>query len=207
MDGSDPPPPQKKKGAIDENEVCIPEESTAGGEDDEEDGDSDEEEEEEEETKWVLWELLAALRDLPSTMWFVLLLTAFTWLAWFPFLLFDTDWMGREVYRGAADGGTMEVNHYYSGVHTGALGLMFNSVVLGLSSLAVEPLCQRLGSRIVWAVSNFILAACLLATYFVGSWKGKMSGEPPSPPLAVYWGSIAIFATLGLPLAVRGKWG
>ena len=180
-----------------------PEEGGGGGEETDEDNDSDEEEEVEEETKWVLWELLGALRELPPTMWFVLLVTAFTWLAWFPFLLFDTDWMGREVYRGAADGGLREVEQYYSGVHVGALGLMFNSVVLGLTSLAVEPLCQRLGSRMVWAASNFILAACLLATYFVGSWKGKMSGEPPTPPLAVWCGAIAIFAVLGVPLAVR----
>lgn len=99
------------------------------------------------------------------------------------------------------------MGQYYSGVHTGALGLMFNSVVLGLTSLAVEPLCQRLGSRIVWAMSNFILAACLLATYFVGSWKGKLSGDPPAPPLAVYCGAIAIFAVLGVPLAVSRGWG
>ena len=68
-------------------------------------------------------------------MWILLLVTCFNWIAWFPFVLFDTDWMGREVFGGdAATKGKLE-DLYNVGVRTGALGLMLNSVVLGFTSL------------------------------------------------------------------------
>ncbi|KAK4423467.1 Sucrose transport protein SUC2 [Sesamum alatum] len=48
----------------------------------------------------VFGELFGALKDLPRTMWILMLVTSLNWVAWFPFLLFDTDWMGKEVYGG-----------------------------------------------------------------------------------------------------------
>ncbi|RVW37149.1 Sucrose transport protein SUC5 [Vitis vinifera] len=38
-------------------------------------------------------------------MWVLLLVTCLNWIGWFPFLLFDTDWMGREVYGGTVGEG------------------------------------------------------------------------------------------------------
>ncbi|KAK8692425.1 hypothetical protein V6N13_075884 [Hibiscus sabdariffa] len=32
-----------------------------------------------------------------GTIWIILSVTAPNWIGWFPFLLFDTDWMGREI--------------------------------------------------------------------------------------------------------------
>jgi hypothetical protein len=49
-------------------------------------------------------------------------------LAWFPFLLFDTDWMGREVYQGSPQGNKALANLYQLGVREGALGLLLQSV-------------------------------------------------------------------------------
>jgi len=40
--------------------------------------------------------MMDALRQMPATMRVLLAITALSWVAWFPFLLFDTDWMGRE---------------------------------------------------------------------------------------------------------------
>lgn len=48
--------------------------------------------------------------------------------SWFPFFLFDTDWMGREVYHGDPNGDQSEVVAYQSGVREGAFGLLLNSV-------------------------------------------------------------------------------
>lgn len=49
-------------------------------------------------------------------------------LSWFPFFLFDTDWMGREVYHGDPKGNLSEVHAYDQGVREGAFGLLLNSV-------------------------------------------------------------------------------
>lgn len=49
-------------------------------------------------------------------------------LSWFPFFLFDTDWMGREVYHGNPKGDPSEVKSYHQGVREGAFGLLLNSV-------------------------------------------------------------------------------
>lgn len=49
-------------------------------------------------------------------------------LSWFPFFLFDTDWMGREVYHGDPKGNVAEVEAYDQGVREGAYGLLLNSV-------------------------------------------------------------------------------
>lgn len=51
-------------------------------------------------------------------------------LSWFPFFLFDTDWMGREVYHGDPKGDDAAVNLYNQGVREGAFGLLLNSVRL-----------------------------------------------------------------------------
>ena len=49
-------------------------------------------------------------------------------LSWFPFFLFDTDWMGREVYHGDPKGDESAVKAYDAGVREGAFGLLLNSV-------------------------------------------------------------------------------
>ncbi|KAK4423469.1 Sucrose transport protein SUC2 [Sesamum alatum] len=81
----------------------------------------------------VFGELFGALKNLPRTMWILMLVTSLNWVAWFPFLLFDTDWMGKEVY-----GGNVGTKLYDQGVRAGALGLMINSIVLGFASLGVQ---------------------------------------------------------------------
>lgn len=49
-------------------------------------------------------------------------------LSWFPFFLFDTDWMGREVYHGDPTKDSLRVELYGQGVREGAFGLLLNSV-------------------------------------------------------------------------------
>lgn len=151
----------------------------------------------------VFGELFGALTDLPKPMWILLLVTCFNWIAWFPFLLFDTDWMGKEVYGGKV-GGSM----YDRGVRAGALGLMLNSVVLGLASLGVQYSARGfIGVRKLWGGGNFLLAACLALTVVITkvaehTRRYGTDGVLLPPETGVKVGSLALFAVLGIPLSV-----
>ncbi|XP_041012191.1 sucrose transport protein SUC3-like [Juglans microcarpa x Juglans regia] len=154
----------------------------------------------------VFVNLLTSLRHLPPGMDSVLIVMALTWLSWFPFFLFDTDWMGREVYHGDPKGDLSEVRKYDQGVRDGAFGLLLNSVVLGISSFLIEPMCRRMGSRLVWAMSNFIVFACMAGTAIISLVSIKEYSEGiqivigGSPAIRI--ASLVVFALLGFPLAI-----
>ncbi|XP_010438237.1 PREDICTED: sucrose transport protein SUC8-like [Camelina sativa] len=158
-------------------------------------------------------ELFSAVKDMKRPMVMLLLVTCLNWIAWFPFLLFDTDWMGREVYGGNSVGNVDDKARrvYNKGVHTGAFGLMLNSVVLGVTSLGLEWLARGVGGvKRLWGVVNFILAFCLGMTVLItkvaeSNRRGSAVLETvvsSSPPVGVKIGALALFALLGVPLAI-----
>lgn len=153
----------------------------------------------------VMVKLLTSLRHLPHAMHSVLIVTALTWLSWFPFFLFDTDWMGREVYHGDPTGDATEVAAYDQGVREGAFGLLLNSVVLLVGSFLIEPMCRKMGTRLVWAVSDFIVFACMASTAMISlvSLRSYSQGVQhmignSSTKIA----ALVVFAILGFPLAI-----
>ncbi|XP_050214135.1 sucrose transport protein SUC2 [Mercurialis annua] len=157
-------------------------------------------------------EIFAALKNLQRPMWILLLVTCLNWIAWFPFLLFDTDWMGREVYGGDSSGSAALLKLYDRGVRAGALGLMLNSVVLGFTSLSVEMLARGVGGvKRLWGIVNFILALCLALTVLITKLAesnrrfATVSGGskvPLPPPSGVKAGALALFAVMGVPQAI-----
>ncbi|KAI7735126.1 hypothetical protein M8C21_025923 [Ambrosia artemisiifolia] len=152
-------------------------------------------------------EMFRALKGLSRPMWILLLVTCLNWIAWFPFLLYDTDWMGKEVY-----GGEVGKPMYNRGVRAGALGLMLNSVVSGLFSLLIEQLSRWTGGvKRVWGGLNFVLAVSLAMTVLVTKMAESSrqfttladgTREPLPPSTGVKAGALGIFAVLGAPLAV-----
>lgn len=166
------------------------------------DTDDDNEQEDEELKEAFLWELFSAFRDLPRPMWYLLLTTALTWIAWFPFLLFDTDWMGREVYRGEPSGPGSFSSLYEQGVRAGSLGLMLNSLTLGATSLMVEYLSRKLGPKLLLAIANIILCLSLACTVLITKAAERLSNETSSPPTALKIMALLVFTVLGAPLAV-----
>ncbi|XVF73952.1 hypothetical protein PTKIN_Ptkin13bG0022200 [Pterospermum kingtungense] len=155
-------------------------------------------------------EILSALKDLKRPMWILLLVTCLNWIEWFPFLLFDTDWMGREVYGGNSQGTNLVTKLYNNGVRAGALGLMLNSVVLGLTSLGVEHMARVLGGvKRLWGIVNFLLAFCLAMTVLVTKLANSSQRfttvdgvlVPLPPPVGIKAGALSLFAVLGIPLA------
>ncbi|CAN8270638.1 unnamed protein product [Cochlearia groenlandica] len=151
-------------------------------------------------------EIFRAFKGMKRPMRMLLIVTALNWIAWFPFLLYDTDWMGREVYGGNSEGNDESKKVYSRGVQAGAMGLMFNSIVLGFVSLGIEWVGGKLGGvKRLWGIVNFILAAGLAMTVLITkqaehhrSIAGALAGVSPS----VRAGAFSLFAVLGIPLAI-----
>ncbi|CAN7078052.1 unnamed protein product [Brassica oleracea var. botrytis] len=154
-------------------------------------------------------EIFGAFKELKRPMWMLLIVTALNWIAWFPFLLFDTDWMGREVYGGNSDATASATAKklYNDGVRAGALGLMLNAIVLGFMSLGVEWVGRKMGgAKRLWGVVNFILAICLAMTVLVTkqaeNHRRDHGGAKTGPPGNVTAGALTLFAVLGIPQAI-----
>ncbi|XP_004289897.1 PREDICTED: sucrose transport protein SUC2-like [Fragaria vesca subsp. vesca] len=152
-------------------------------------------------------EIFRSFQQLKKPMWILLLVTCLNWVAWFGFLLFDTDWMGKEVYGGVVGKGRL----YEMGVRAGSLGLMLNAFVLGAMSLAIVYFSRGVnGPKRIWGVANFFLAICLLMTIVVTKMAENYrhanpavgGAEPSPPPAGVKAGALLIFAALGIPQAV-----
>ncbi|KAJ0808358.1 putative MFS transporter superfamily [Helianthus annuus] len=143
--------------------------------------------------------IVGALKELSKPMWILLLVTFFNWLAWFSFLLFDTDWMGKDIY-----GGKLGAQLYNRGVPAGALGLMLNSVVSGLASLCIERLARWVGGvKRFWGGMNFLLAVCLAMTLVVTHIaRCEPEFTKAAPKTGVVGLALATFAVLGAPLAM-----
>ncbi|XP_059631205.1 sucrose transport protein SUC4 [Cornus florida] len=146
-----------------------------------------------------LWELFGTFRYLTGPIWVILLVTSLTWIGWFPFLLFDTDWMGREIYRGKPNEG----QSYHVGVRMGSFGLMLNSLVLGITSVLMEKLCRKLGAGVVWGISNILMSFCFVSMLILSYIVSNMDFEPDDlPPNGVVIAALIVFAILGIPLAI-----
>lgn len=149
-------------------------------------------------------QLCSSLKNLPKPMWILFVVTALNWIGWFPFTLYDTDWMGREIYGGNPDGNDAQTKLYDQGVSAGSLGLMVYAVILGFMSLAIEPMAKCLGHvKRVWGLGNLVLAVCLVMMVVVTKITEKARGASIEPPPSnIKASAIAIFAVLGIPQAV-----
>ncbi|BAT89640.1 hypothetical protein VIGAN_06064400 [Vigna angularis var. angularis] len=146
-----------------------------------------------------LWELFGTVTYFSTLVWTILSATALTWIGWFPFLLFDTDWMGREIYGGEPNEGP----NYDTGVRMGAIGLLLNSVVLGITSVLMERLCRKRGAGFVWGISNILMAVCFIAMLIVTYLANRIGyiGKELLPT-AIVIAALTIFTVLGFPLAI-----
>lgn len=135
-------------------------------------------------------DLIRGVQKLPKTMNYVLVVMSLSWFSWFPFILFDTDWMGREVYGGNPSGNATEVALYQRGVEEGSFGLLLNSVVSGASALVINTMSQFLGSKNVWALANFLLFLAMVCMGVIASKVGRKVA------------AVTLFAVLGFPYAI-----
>ncbi|KAH0451252.1 hypothetical protein IEQ34_018551 [Dendrobium chrysotoxum] len=154
-----------------------------------------------------IMDIFKSIKNLPPGMPSVLLVTSLTWLSWFPFILYDTDWMGREVFHGNPKGTPAQMKAYNDGIRAGAFGLLINSVVLGVTSFLIEPMCRKFTPRIVWVASNFFVFICMAATAIISTWSlhsyhGSIQDVIITPDGKVKAAALFVFSILGVPLAI-----
>lgn len=84
----------------------------------------------------------------------------------------------------------------------GSLGLMLNSVMLGITSLFMEKLCRKWGAGFIWGLSNILMTLCFIAMLIVTAIRSNMNTVNNLPPNGVVIAALIIFAVLGIPLSV-----
>ncbi|KAJ0987404.1 hypothetical protein J5N97_005760 [Dioscorea zingiberensis] len=79
-------------------------------------------------------------------------------------------------------------------------------IVLGISSLLLEPMSRKLTTRIVWAISNFILFLAFTLMVIVSIWSTNNYSDDATKQVKVNGrvrvAALLIFAALGFPLSV-----
>lgn len=159
------------------------------------------------EKKTGFMDVFKSFNNLPPGMASVLFVTAVTWVAWFPYILYNTDWMGREIFHGDPSGTRAQMDAYDRGVRAGAFGLLLNSILLAISSLQIDALCRRLTAKLVWVIGNFTLFLCLVAITVLSmistkNYTGPVAGAVIGPDHDIKIAALAIFTVLGFPLAI-----
>ncbi|XP_010935628.1 sucrose transport protein SUT4 isoform X3 [Elaeis guineensis] len=152
----------------------------------------------------VLVNILTSLRHLPPGMHSVLLVMALTWVSWFPFFLFDTDWMGREVYHGNPNGELSESAAYQNGVREGAFGLLLNSITYSVPfSVTAELTADTGGGQgLATGVLNLaIVIPQMIVSLGAGPWDALFGGGniPAFALASIFALAAGILAVLKLP--------
>ncbi|KAL9245501.1 hypothetical protein vseg_019146 [Gypsophila vaccaria] len=155
-----------------------------------------------------------SFKNIGKPMWLLFLVTGLNWIAWFSYLVYNTDWVGSEVYGGNPQGDLEEQKLYSMGVRSGTLGRMVSAATLALMSLGLDPLCKVLGgARKTWGLFNFLLAAILICTLPItrsaeSARKHMAPGTPPDSGIkmaimALYAATgVAEAATYSIPFAL-----
>ncbi|XP_051123983.1 sucrose transport protein SUC2-like [Andrographis paniculata] len=156
----------------------------------------------------VLMQIVIAARGTSNAVRTLYTITALSWIGIFPFMLYSTDWMGKEVFGGEPSGTAQQVAVYDRGVHAGSLGLMFSVLVMGAASLLLEPLALILGTlQRLWCAGNFILALCMGLTIVLSkmAYNVRIAAGgtlPDRPPMDVTVLCFLLMATFGVPQAI-----
>ncbi|EFC50542.1 predicted protein [Naegleria gruberi] len=123
---------------------------------------------------------------LPRTMKVLCIYQFFSWIGWFSFLVYITDWVGESVFRGNPDPQHPAYQLYETGVRFGSFGLAGFSIVSMIFSPFIPRISKRYGSKVLLFIAQVILSLLLLMTFFV---KNK------------YW-AIVLISCFGVPYSI-----
>ena len=79
-------------------------------------------------------------------------------------------------------------------------------IILGFSSFLIEPMCRKVGPRVVWVTSNFMVCVAMAATALISFWSLKdyhgYVQDAITASTSIKAVCLVLFAFLGVPLAV-----
>ncbi|KAK1695352.1 hypothetical protein QYE76_012049 [Lolium multiflorum] len=143
------------------------------------------------------------LKNMSPSTTQLFILTGLSWLALYPFFIYNTDWMGREIYHGNPRGSREELHMYTNGFRQGCIGLILSVIARTVTTAFIPKLCHKLTARTVWALSNFLMCLLMLTAVIISvlSSNGyrpssRHSRTEPDPTLVAI--ALGIFALLGI---------
>jgi solute carrier family 45, member 1/2/4 len=82
-------------------------------------------------------------------------------------------------------------------------------VILGFSSFLIEPMCRKVGPRVVWVTSNFMVCVAMAATALISFWSLRdyhgYVQDAITANASIKAVCLVLFAFLGVPLAVSAS--
>ncbi|KAJ3446967.1 hypothetical protein M0812_07770 [Anaeramoeba flamelloides] len=119
--------------------------------------------------KMIFIKIVYKIRTMPRKMFILCMIYFFSWLAFFPFQIYMTDYMGKVVYKGDpnADKNSQAYQNYQRGVRKGALTFALMSIVSCFFSLIIETMAKRIGIRLTYFISQLLAGVCLVLTLWV----------------------------------------
>lgn len=147
------------------------------------------------------------LKNMSPSTTQLFILTGVSWLALYPFFIYNTDWMGREIYHGNPRGSKEKLQMYTNGFRQGCIGLILSVIGRTVTTGFIPQLCHKLTARTLWALSNFLLCLLMLGAVIISLLstnehrKSSRHGltEPDQTLAAV---ALAIFALVGISGAI-----
>lgn len=104
--------------------------------------------------------------NMPSPVARVCVVQFFSWVGWFTYILFMTTWVGEDIYGGDGNApvGTPAREAFDKGVSKASLAMTYNAAVTMVFSVVIAKIAQVIGYKLVYCISQLILAACLIST-------------------------------------------
>ncbi|KAL9650303.1 hypothetical protein ABK040_014957 [Willaertia magna] len=107
------------------------------------------------------------LIHLPKAMKIICLYQFLSWIAWFSFLVYISDWIAENVFKGKADPQSPAYHLYENGVRFGSFGLAGFSALSLIVSPFIPRFSREYGVKVLLFVSQALLSIQLLLTLFV----------------------------------------
>lgn len=148
------------------------------------------------------------LRRVPRPFWQVFCVQLCTWCGFFTLFVYVNTWVGRNVYLGdgRAESGSLLRERFEMGVRLGGKGNALTALVTLAFSLMLPRMLEVFGVVPVYAFSQAVEAACLLAAPWIRGVEGHEVGYGLQMATLLDIGMFGVVwaTTMGVPWTIIG---